>query len=84
MALPVENLDRINRARIRYLLELSGESFSSAAIRIGVSTSLVGAVAARRSKSRRVESALAEIIGMKVESLFPDLRESKENDPHRI
>ncbi|UZD90324.1 hypothetical protein [Cognatishimia activa] len=80
MTKKAKHCDRENRARIRYLLEMSGENFSSAAAQIGVSATLVGSVAAGRTRSRRVEASLAKMLEVPLEELFPSLYPAKEQN----
>lgn len=66
------SIDRERHARIKFELSLRELSLAEIGRRAGVGTSAVSSVSLGKSKSARIESFLAEALGVSVGELFPD------------
>ncbi|GFE49029.1 hypothetical protein So717_07820 [Roseobacter cerasinus] len=75
-------VDRERHAHIKYQLELRGLSLAEIAEQIGVGASAVSSVSLGKSRSKRIEQALAAALDKTPEELFPeryqDLAEPRE------
>ena len=60
-------------ARIQYLLKCQGKKQKDVAAKLGVDKSTVSQVINGRRRSRRIEKALARILGVPRKVLFPEV-----------
>ncbi len=65
--------------RIQYCLKLVGSSFAQIGRDLEATRNTVRAVCARDTRSRKVESAVAETLGLKLCEVFPDWYDAENN-----
>ncbi len=80
MPLPDVQIDRQKHAKVKYLLDLAGSSFSDIAASLSLSPSTISSVSLGRSRSRRVEKAISERIGVPESELWPERITEKSED----
>ncbi|WP_093968047.1 helix-turn-helix domain-containing protein [Actibacterium lipolyticum] len=73
-------INREKHAKIKYLLDLAGSSFSDLASSLALSPSTISSVSLGRSRSRRVEKAISERIGVPESELWPERMADKSED----
>ncbi|WP_299289056.1 helix-turn-helix domain-containing protein [uncultured Tateyamaria sp.] len=78
--MPDVQIDRQKHAKVKYLLDLAGSSFSDIAASLSLSPSTISSVSLGRSRSRRVEKAISERIGVPESELWPERITEKSED----
>lgn len=64
--------DRVRRLEIRHQLNLAGSSFTALARGLNLTVSTVQTVASGRTRSARVEKAIADTIGKELWEIWPE------------
>ena len=70
-------IDLVQHEHIKMRLRLRGSSLADVARDLGVAGTTVTSVSQGYRRSRRVESAIAEILGERAENLWPDRYKSE-------
>ena len=76
----VLSAEKQRHVHIKHALNLKGITLADVARALNVTQGTVSQVSVGRSRSKRVESALASALGTTPEQLFPDRYAEKEGD----